>query len=56
MRIEDLDEICLGIWQIFANSDEIWLNLAGKCKNIFWVGGMGPDRSENPNSTDCALV
>ena len=52
MRIEDFDEIYLDIWQIMTNYCEILCNLAGFCKNMFWVGGMGPDRSENPNSAD----
>ena len=28
------------MWQIWANSGEIWRILAGKCKNSKWVGGM----------------
>ena len=50
--MKDFDEIYLDIWQIMADSGEIWLNLAGNYKNIKGVGGMGPGRSENPNSAD----
>ena len=50
--MKDFDEIYLDIWQIMADSGEIWSNLAGKVQNSRRVGGMGPGRSENPNSAD----
>ena len=49
--MKDFDEIYLDIWQIMADSGEIWLNLAEIAPMSDWVGGMGPGRSENPKKS-----
>ena len=40
------------MWQIVANYGEFLRMFAGKGKILVGVGGMGPGRSENPNSED----
>ena len=49
--MKDFDEIYLDIWQIMADSGEIWLHLAGNVKIYDGVGGMRVGRSENPKKS-----